>query len=65
VELDQTFIGFQEFGENDLDKKALQATDHILNGMKKIISSHHYALPVVNKNNKLMGVFSRGALDAL
>lgn len=43
----------------------LSSTDHILNGMKTILREGVSALPVVNHEQKLIGVFSEGALDAL
>lgn len=57
----------QTFSEKQLSEKnsiSLCSTDHILCGMKKIISSQLFSIPVIN-NNKMVGVFSRGALDAL
>ncbi len=44
---------------------SLSSTDHILNGMKTILRQGVSALPVVNHEQKLIGVFSEGALDAL
>ena len=62
------FLGFQSFESGGLQQMSnyfLYSTQHILDGMKKILNHQANVLPVVDKNKKLIGVFSQGALDAL
>jgi len=68
VNFNQQFSGFQSFENGSLQKIShyfLYSTQHILDGMKEILNRKTNVLPVVEKNKKLIGVFSQGALDAL
>ena len=68
VDSHQQFLGFQSFENGSLKKTFhyfLYSTQHILDGMKEILNHKANILPVVEKNKKLIGVFSQGALDAL
>lgn len=53
--------------EGDLQESSncLLSTDHILSGMKKILSLKQSTLPVVSEHGILVGVFGERALDAL
>ena len=61
---DKVFQQTQSFaGEESSD--CLRSTHHILEGMSQLLNSKSTALPVVNDQNELVGVFSSEALDAL
>jgi len=60
------FLSSQSLVKEELSHTtSLLSTDHILNGMKTILRQGISALPVINHEQKLIGVFSEGALDAL
>lgn len=61
------FINYQEIGSpmGQLHGDALSSTEHILHAMKTILHKKFSTLPVVNKNNQVVGVFSESALNAL
>ena len=64
----QQFLNFQSFENKSLQKKCryfLYSNQNILDGMKEILNHKINILPVVEKDKKLIGVFSQGALDAL
>ena len=68
VNHEKKFLNFQSL-ESGFPKKTsrhfLYSTQHILDGMKEILNHQANVLPVVDKNKKLIGVFSQGALDVL
>ncbi len=61
------FIGSQSFSEtpHEINPFFLEAEEPILDGMKALLRERKNALPVVNKRQFMMGVFSEGALNAL
>ncbi len=64
----QIFLNFQSFESGFLQKTShyfLYSTQHILDGMKKILNHRANVLPVVDKDKKLIGVFSQRSLNAL
>ncbi len=68
VDVNQQFLGFQSFENGALQKTFhyfIYSTQNILDGMKEILNHNANILPVIEKNKKLIGVFSQGALDAL
>ena len=68
VDHKQRFLSFQSLESGFLQKAShyfLYSTLHILDGMKEILNHQTNVLPVVDKNKKLIGVFSQEALDAL
>ncbi len=67
VDNDLNFLGSQNVDmiSQDMNPFYLHAEEHILDGMKALLREKQKALPVVNKKNRIMGVFSEGALNAL
>ncbi len=61
---DQKFVSMQEFGESKKTEYLL-STNHILDGMGQLLRSKRSALPVVNDQHRLIGVFSEEGLNAL
>ncbi len=64
VDDDSVFLDLQDFDGNS-SRNSVQATQHILEGMKLLLQSNRDTLPIVNRDNKLIGVFSEEALNAL
>ena len=64
VDKDGKFIKSCEEDLQESTNKIL-STDHILSGMRHILSLNQSTLPVTSENGLLIGVFSQGALDAL
>ena len=64
VDDSDTYLKTEEFSGNKVDKP-FHATTHILDALKFLLSSKLSAVPVVNDENKLIGVFSEEALRAL
>lgn len=61
---DQYFKSGQIFGETE-KQDCLKSATHILNGMSALLKTQSSAIPVVNSQNKIIGVFSEEALNAL
>lgn len=61
----QSYQEIQNHSLGDMQNHSLLATEHILTAMKSVLRNKNSTLPIVNKNGKLVGVFSESALDAL
>ncbi len=60
----QKFLSMQQLGE-DKHSEYLVSTNHILDGMSQLLRSKRSAMPVVNDQHRLIGVFSEEGLNAL
>ncbi len=63
--LDTGVYKYSEIIDGEKSSLCLQSTQHILNGMSTLLESGFSALPVLNDEKRMVGVFSREALNAL